>query len=39
MTKANSESEEYQLHSISEDNSLDPGHMNSSGIFIFYLGH
>lgn len=33
MTKATNESEAYQLHSISEDNSVDPGHMNSSGIF------
>lgn len=34
MTKATGESEAYQLHSISEDNSIDPGHVNSSGICI-----
>lgn len=34
MTKAAGESEAYQLHSISEDNSVDPGHMDSSGIVI-----
>lgn len=34
MTKATGESEAYQLHNISEDNSIDPGHTNSSGIFI-----
>lgn len=37
MTKATGESEAYQLHSISEDKSADPGHANSSGIlFLFF---
>lgn len=34
MTKAAGESEAYLLHSISEDNSIDHGRMNTSGIFI-----
>lgn len=33
MTKANAESEVYQLHSITED-ATDPGQIDSSGIFI-----
>lgn len=33
MTKAAGESEAYQLHSISEDNAIDPGHGNNSGMF------
>lgn len=34
MTKATANSDVYQLHSISEDISVDPGHADSSGIFI-----
>lgn len=34
MTKATADSDVYQLHSISEDISVGPGHADSSGIFI-----
>lgn len=34
MTKTTADSEVYQLYSVSEDNSINPGHIDSSGIFI-----
>lgn len=34
MTKTAADSNVYQLHSVSEDISVGPGHPDSSGIFI-----